>query len=117
LVNSDDALLVEDWLDVTVHQGTNDWRVVVDVVPEVLRDVLEVQLARPGVTVSRGNSSDDGEYDVRITSARPPRSGPDTVLEIRVAGTDEDAPVVVEVADVATLRGIVDRLCPPRIVR
>jgi hypothetical protein len=103
-----------------MEEWARPWRVLVDVVPPVLRDVLERQLARPDIAIVHGGVLDDGPYDLKITNPPQSTSGSSAVFELRVAahagGSSQlpDEILTVEVRDVAGMRRMIDALCPPR---
>jgi hypothetical protein len=99
------------------------WVVAIDVAPEILSDVLARQLARPDVTIRRGEVCELERYDVRITSRGPSASRPGSVLELRVPPGSRvhrrrrvvEQVIEVDVHDVDTVRLLLEELCPHRI--
>ncbi len=123
IVKTEDASAALLWLPLSMDERTRPWLVLVDVVPAVLRDVLERHVRRPDVVIVHGGVLDDGPYDLKITNPPRSRSESSAWLEFRVparvrgSSRTLDEVLVVEVDDVAGIRRMIDSLCPPRAVR
>ena len=98
------------------------WLVLVDVAPEILRDVLAHQLERPDMRIVRGGTFDDGVYDVKITSTPAIGAAASPVLELRLPATSRarrrrgrgEQIMELHVTDVAGVRRALEVLCPRR---
>jgi hypothetical protein len=105
-----------------MSEQESPWLVLVDVAPEILRDVLAHQLERPDMKIVRGGTFEDGRCDVKITSAPTSASGANPVLELRLPATSRarrrrgrgEQIMELHVTDVAGVRRALEVLCPRR---
>ena len=101
------------WLDACMS-GMPTYRVLLDVAPPILGEVLEHQLGRADLSVARRTlldpSQNDLQYDVEIVTVGSPDSSTGAILEMTASGQSFE----LDLRDVASVRRVLELLCPAR---